>query len=147
MENTFTDILQANTDRATKARGIATLISESKGYVWVGLYDVTSAQISMIASTGETPAIPVFPRNKGLNGRAVANKAVVVVNDVSKDPDYLTTFNKTQSEIIIPIFSPVSNEVVGTIDVESHSKDAFHEADIAFLQACAEQIKSLWAAL
>lgn len=147
MENTFTDILQADTDRATKARGLATLISESKGYVWVGLYDVTSEHISMIASTGETPAVPVFPRNKGLNGRAVANKAVVVVNDVSTDPDYLTTFDKTQSEIIIPILSPVSNEVVGTIDVESHSKDAFHEADIAFLQACAEQIKSLWAPL
>lgn len=145
MENTFTDILQADTDRVTKAKNIVTMIAESKGYSWMGLYDVTAGHIAMIACSGDDPAFPVFPRDKGLNGRAVRNKSVIVVNDVHNDPDYLTTFGKTQSELIIPIISAETNEVVGTIDVESHSKDAFSKADIEFLQTCAGQIRPLWA--
>jgi putative methionine-R-sulfoxide reductase with GAF domain len=144
MENTFTDILQARFDRAAKAKEIATLISASRGYTWVGLYDVTSEHISMIACSGDDPPYPVFPREKGLNGRAIKNKSVIMVNDVQNDADYLTTFSKTQSELIIPIIAPGSNEVVGTIDIESHTKDAFGESDIVFLQTCVQQIMPLW---
>lgn len=144
MENTFTDILQARSDRAAKAKEIATLISASRGYSWVGLYDVSTEHISMIACNGDDPEFPVFPRDKGLNGRAIKNKSVVMVNDVQNDPDYLITFGKTQAELIIPILAPGSNEVVGTIDIESHSKDAFGESDIVFLQTCAQQIMPLW---
>lgn len=144
MENTFIDILHTSADRVSKARDIATLICASRGYSWVGLYDVTPEHISMIACSGDDPAFPVFPREQGLNGRAVKNKSVVVVNDVQNDPDYLTTFGKTQAELIIPIIVPGSNEVVGTIDIESQSKDAFGESDIVFLQTCAQQIMPLW---
>jgi putative methionine-R-sulfoxide reductase with GAF domain len=53
-------------------------------------------------------------------------------------------FGKTQSELIIPIVSNDTNEVVGTIDVESHSKNAFQNIDVEFLEDCAETIRPLW---
>jgi len=143
MENLFTNILESHSNRLIKAKNISALISQKNSYSWVGLYDVTEEHIKMIACTGADPAFPVFPRTKGLNGRAVLNKSTVVVNDVRSDPDYLTTFGKTQSEIIIPVFSR-THDVVGTIDVESHLKNTFRKEDIEFLEDCAEKIKSLW---
>jgi putative methionine-R-sulfoxide reductase with GAF domain len=144
MQNIFTDILNSATTRFAKAKSIAAVICEMKGYSWAGLYDVTQDSIKMIACNRNEPAFPEFPRDKGLNGRAVLNKSAIVVNDVHNDPDYLTTFGETQSELIIPIISSDTNEVVGTIDVESHAKDAFQNRDIEFLNDCAEKIKSLW---
>lgn len=67
----------------------------------------------------------------------------MLVNDVHNDPAYLTTFGKTQAELIIPIIAD-NHEVVGTIDVESHSKNAFQKEDIDFLEDCAAQLTSLW---
>jgi putative methionine-R-sulfoxide reductase with GAF domain len=76
------------------------------------LYDVTNKHIKMIACKGKEPAYPIFPINNGLNGRAVSKKEVIVSNDIQNDPDYLTTFGQTQSEIIIPIISTNTNKVV-----------------------------------
>ena len=118
-------ILISSKPRAAKAEDISQRIAQSCNYSWVGLYDVTDTTIRMIACSSGEPAFPTFPKEQGLNGRAVKNKKVVVVNDVSQDPTYLTTFGKTQSEIIIPIISRITNEVIGTIDVESHFKNAF----------------------
>jgi putative methionine-R-sulfoxide reductase with GAF domain len=94
----------------------------------------------LIACNSGDPAFLTFPKEQGLNGRAVKNKKVVVVNDVSQDPRYLTTFGKTQSEIIIRIISRTTNEVIGTIDVESHFKNAFGDNDIEVLTKCATEI-------
>lgn len=112
-------------------------------YSWAGLYDVSATTIRMIACHGHEPVFTEFPVDKGLNGRAVTAKEIVVVNDIEKDPDYLLTFRKTQSEIIIPVF--ISGEhIAGTIDVESEHKNAFGEKDIEFLSACAKSIRQLW---
>jgi len=144
MKSFFTLIFDSNVDRIAKAKRIADTICRIGHYSWVGLYDVTCDTITMIGCTGNTPAYPSFPRDKGLNGRAVKNKTAVVVNDVQKDPDYLTTFTKTASEVIIPIILSESNEVVGTIDVESDQTNSFQSLDLDLLLCCAEQIKPLW---
>ena len=137
-------ILNSSKTRTEKAKEISQRIAQSCGYSWVGLYDVTDTNIQMIACSSGEPAFPTFPKEQGLNGRAVKNKKAVVVNDVSQDPAYLTTFGKTQSEIIIPIISRITNEVIGTIDVESHFKNAFEGKDIEVLTKYAAEIDSLW---
>jgi GAF domain-containing protein len=90
------------------------------------------------------PTIPSFPRDKGLNGRAVINKKTVVVNDIDKDEDYLLTFRNTKSEIVVPVFDKSGKEVMGTIDVEGETTNAFNEIDVQFLEECARSISELW---
>ena len=135
--------LADGTDRALWRRAAET-IRRAGGYRWVGLYEVTASDIGALAWTGtEAPAFPRFPREKGLNGAAVANQAPVIVQDVSKDPRYLTAFATTGSEAIVPVVSAES-VVVGTIDVESDKRNAFSETDERFLRACAAALGPLW---
>ncbi len=144
-KKSFDIILQSSQGRKEKARLIAEKIKNTKGYSWVGLYDVKEKDIHLISYAGRTePTFTSFPSDKGLNGRANMEKKTVIVNDIDKDEDYLLTFSDTQSEIVVPILSADGKEVKGTIDVESEQENAFGKEDAAFLEECAASIQSLW---
>jgi GAF domain-containing protein len=141
----FTEILSSDKPRNEKAKLIAEKIRSVKNYSWVGLYDVTEKEISMISFSGRSePVFTTFPKDKGLNGKAVIMKQTVIVNDTNKDEDYLLTFSNTESEIIVPVFEENNGKVKGTIDAESETKNAFDKEDAAFLEECATAIQSLW---
>jgi len=126
-------LASSSSDRTTKAREVAGLIRAARDYHWVGLYDVTSTEIAAIAWTGtKAPEFPRFPVTRGLNGAAVAARRPVIVQDVTRDPRYLTTFGATRA---------------GTIDVESDRPNAFTPEDEVFLTGCAEVLVPLWAAV
>jgi L-methionine (R)-S-oxide reductase len=145
-EEQVKDVFAGSWSRLQRARLLAQLVQRERNYHWVGLYDVSKTQISAIAWTGESaPAFPTFPITKGINGAAVAARQSVVVQDVSKDSRYLTTFGQTRAEAIFPIFSS-DGVVVGTIDVESERVNAFGPEDEAFLKQCALLLRPLWKA-
>ena len=139
----LTAIAVRNDDRVSRAKDAAECIRLARNFHWVGLYDVTSSEIRAIAWTGTTPPThPTFPRTQGLNGAAVAEGRPVIINDVRKDPRYLTTFGSTLAEAIVPVRT--GNRIVGTVDVESDRVNAFTPDDEHFLQQCAVAIASLW---
>lgn len=126
--NSIATLLHAADDRTERARKVAELIRNLRGYRWVGIYDVGSESVSIIAHTGlSAPAYPQFPIAQGLTGAAIREKKTVVVGDVRSDSRYLTTFGSTRSEIIIPVLEEETGAVVGTIDVESEETNAFLE--------------------
>ena len=136
-------VLNAPLDRLPKARALAEALRQARAYHWVGLYDVTATQITAIAWTGElTPAYPSFPRSQGLNGAAVASGRALVVQDVTQDPRWLTTFGTSQAEAIFPV--TLRDRVVGTIDVESDRVGAFTQVDEEFLAGAADVLRPLW---
>jgi GAF domain-containing protein len=140
-------LASSSTERSVKAREVAELIREARDYHWVGLYDVTRTEIVAIAWTGtKAPSFPRFPITRGLIGAAVASRRQVVVQDVTRDPRYLTTFGATRAEAIFVVASPIDGRIIGTIDVESERPNAFTPEDEAFLAGCAEALVSLWAA-
>jgi len=143
MEISFTDILNSNQARQEKLRQVAEKIRAARTYSWVGICDINENEIRIIASAGRSePAIPSFPRDKGLNGRAIAKRRTVIVNDTDKDEDYLLTFTNTKSEIVVLVFN--KQQIVGSIDVESETINAFDNDDARFLEECAEKISGLW---
>ena len=145
METSFNEIVNSNKSREQKLKQAAEKIRTVKGYSWVGIYDVGDKEITNIAWAGRSePVIHSFPKDKGLNGRAVMKKQAIIVNDIDKDEDYLLTFTNTQSEIVAPVFDASKQQIVGTIDVESESENAFTDDDIDFLEDCATKISQLW---
>jgi len=145
MDASFIEILTSNNSRSEKARLIADKIRLSGGYPWVGLYDVKESEIKIISGAGRSePLIPSFPKDKGLNGRAVMRGKTVIVNDIDKDEDYLLTFTNTKSEIVVPVFDTTGKQIVGTIDVEGEKTNAFGDEDVKFLEDCAKKISELW---
>ena len=144
METSFTEIMNSTQSREEKLRLVAEKIRLAKGYSWVGIYDVGEKEIKIGSCAGRSePLIPSFPKDKGLNGRAVMQRKAVIANDIEKDEDYLLTFTNTKSEIVVPVFD-ASGQIVGTIDVESEIKNAFNNDDADFLEDCAKKISELW---
>jgi putative methionine-R-sulfoxide reductase with GAF domain len=131
-------------DRRAAAAAIASLIRSYGSYRWVGIYEVGEEEIYVLAWSGPSaPSHPRFPRSAGICGRAVLSRAMVCVDDVTKDPDYLTTLNSTRSEIVVPVLA-TNVEPLGLIDVESEDVAAFSTRDRDVLLACASAARRLW---
>jgi putative methionine-R-sulfoxide reductase with GAF domain/uncharacterized Fe-S cluster protein YjdI len=128
--------------REARAREVAEAVRAARDYTWVGVYDVLESEIAAIAWTGDAPAHPRFPRDKGLNGAVVAQQQTVAVDDVRADSRYLTTFGSTRAECVVPVV--LAGAVVGTIDAASDRAGAFGERDVELLEACARAASSLW---
>jgi L-methionine (R)-S-oxide reductase len=134
-------------ERAIVLWEIADLIRPHGAFRWVGLYDVDYAagMVRNIVWSGPgAPEYPTFPISKGLTGSAIAERRLINVADVTRDPRYLRAFESTRSEIIVPIFDRQGRQVVGTLDVESQIVNAFGAKTQELLQECARMIQPLW---
>ena len=142
--NLIRSMAMGGDDRAAKAKRLAELVQTLGSYRWVGVYDVSSEQVSIIAWSGpNAPEFPTFPATKGLTGAAIAQKKAVIVGDVRNDPRYLTAFGSTLSEIIVPVLSP-DGRVLGTVDVESPNANAFTDRDREMIEQCIQAALPLW---
>ena len=81
-----------------------------------------------------TPHVRI-PVTEGICGAAAASGETVIVDDVNADPRYLSCSIQTKSEIVVPIFA--HGEVIGEIDIDSHTPGAFTEIDRKFLEEAA----------
>ena len=139
--------VSAAAPRIQKLQGIAVLILNSGNYRWVGLYEIdrpAGEVVNLVWDGTGVPEYPRFPIGKGLTGAAIQQRRVINVGDVAADPRYLTAFDSTRSEIIVPILDGQGEKVIGTIDVESERTNAFDEQTEQLLMSCAEVIAPLW---
>ncbi len=138
------EIVADNGSRRERLRALAADIHAAGNYRWVGIYEVTPAQVRMLVFSGpHPPAHPVFSRDRGLTGEALRQEKTVVAGDVKNDPNYLTAFGDTRSEMIVLAHS--GGQVVGTIDAESDRLNAFGDRDRNVLERVAELIAPLLA--
>jgi diguanylate cyclase (GGDEF)-like protein len=77
---------------------------------------------------------------RGLISRCLRERGVVLVPDVSTEPDYIATpvTEATRSELDVPI--SVDGRLWGAISVQSEETDAFDEEDARLLRAVADQL-------
>lgn len=110
-------------------------------YNWVGFYMLDKSDREMLllgpfhGAATEHTRIPV---TKGICGAAVSQGRTVIVDDVASDPRYLACSLETQSEIVVPIRA--NGQIVGELDIDSHSSGAFGSEDRTFLEECVEII-------
>jgi L-methionine (R)-S-oxide reductase len=129
--------------RDERAQRIADLIRTSTDRRWVGIYEVTPTEVVNLAWSGPAPpAYPHFSADQGLTGAAIKARETVVANDVARDPRYLTALASTGSELIVPVI--VGDEVVGTLDVEDQSTDAFSDDDRRLFERVAGEMGPLY---
>jgi GAF domain-containing protein len=111
---------------------------------WVGFYMIEKGGI------GEDPMLVLgpyvgaitphtrIPMNQGICGVAASSGRTVIVDDVNADPRYLACSLETKSEIVVPIF--VKGEVVGELDIDSHTPAAFTADDRQLVEHCARLV-------
>ncbi len=83
-------------------------------------------------------AVSDVPVSQGIVGRAVRTGSAVVVHDVTRDPDYLPMDPEMRSEIAVPL--KVGHRVLGVLDAESRTLDAFTPDDERVLTTLASQL-------
>ena len=134
-------------DRATKAKRIVDAIREEGSWLWVGIYDADFQRglVVNIAWSGySAPSHAAFPITQGLTARAIAGRRTINVGNVADDSGYMTTFDSTRAEIIVPILG-YGDRVIGTLDVESEHLNAFDVEAQALLEECARVLAEFWA--
>jgi PAS domain S-box-containing protein len=122
------------------------LIFDTFNYYNVNLFLVDKQSGDLIFTAGcggfRLPA-PLGVRIKppaGIVGTCFTKRETVLVNDVNKESSYLYIegLPETRSEMAIPI--RWRDTVIGVLDVQSSSFDAFDKEDVLTLQVLAEQI-------
>jgi phosphoserine phosphatase RsbU/P len=78
---------------------------------------------------------PMLRSGKGIVGHVIRTGDTVVAPDVRRDSHYVEGRAQTRSEMAVPIVS--NGEVIGALNLESDSFDAFSAADVEVLDAFA----------
>lgn len=107
-------------------------------YNWVGFYLVDPADSKYLIVgpfVGSFTPNARFPLEKGLCGAAATSGKVVVVDDVTKDPRYLSGSNLVKSEIVVPIFA--GKKLAAELDIESYFTNTFTKDEQEFVEASA----------
>ena len=129
-------------DLASLQEFSVSLIAERlPNYDWVGFYMLDPSEDGVLVLgpfRGAATEHTRIPITQGICGAAVAQGQTVIVEDVSSDPRYLSCSIETRSEIVVPI--QANGSIVGEIDIDSHTLNAFGEEDRSFLEECAAVI-------
>lgn len=152
METNYQKLAEELTVLADAAASVEDLMSVIVGrlqerlrhFDWVGFYMIEKGRL------GEEPTLVLgpyvgavtphtrIPLNQGICGAAVSTGQTVVVDDVNADPRYLACSIETKSEIVAPVF--VKDNVVGELDVDSHTPAAFTADDRTLVEHCAKLV-------
>ncbi|PNR96201.1 GAF domain-containing protein [Petrotoga sp. 9PWA.NaAc.5.4] len=128
-------------DRNQVLKIICELLAERIPYYnWVGFYLVDEKEkdsLTLGPFVGEPTEHTKIKFGQGICGQAASTKTTFIVDDVSKEDNYLSCSPKTQSEIVVPIFDK-KGKIVGEIDIDSHNKASFDSDDHNFLEAIAK---------
>ena len=113
---------------------------------WVGVYLLRpeGEELWLHNYVGSSTEHALIPVGTGVCGTAVAEKANLIVDDVSQVENYLACNPHVQSEMVVLIRA--GDEIFGQIDIDSSEKAAFTADDEAALSAVADKLAEQLAA-
>lgn len=126
---------QSGDDADARLQAVCDLLKqEVPHYDWVGFYlvDPKKERELVLGPFAGAPTEHVrIAFGQGICGQAAETKKTFVVQDVSAESNYLACSPDVQSEIVLPLLH--QGEVMGELDIDSHTVGAFSEEDRAFL--------------
>lgn len=133
------EIAEGPAARDPKLLETARLLKRSVAhYDWVGFYvfDQSSRNELVLGPfAGEPTEHTRIPFGKGICGQAAIRGESFIVDDVSKETNYLSCSPRVKSEIVVPVFK--DGDVVAELDIDSHKLSPFTEDEKNFLErAC-----------
>ena len=123
---------------------VATLLRrEVPHYDWVGFYLVVAGRrLELGPYDGEPTEHTSIQFGSGICGQAAEREETFVVQDVSRETNYLSCSAKVKSEIVVPVFK--AGRIVGELDIDSHQLEAFTAEDRAFLEELCRELGLLF---
>ena len=111
---------------------------------WVGFYIADREQrvLHLGPYVGESAEHTRIPFAQGICGQVAESESPLIVQDVSKETNYLSCSQLVKSEIVVPVFR--YGNAVGQIDIDSHTAAAFSGEDEEFLVRVCEVVSNLF---
>lgn len=136
-------ILNGDSDKNEKLLEVCKILeNEIPYYNWVGFYIAEGNEIVLGPFVGEPTEHVRIPFGKGICGQAAEREETFIVQDVSKETNYLSCSLKVKSEIVVPVFR--DGRVVGELDIDSHSISPFTSEDKAFLERVCDIVSRIF---
>jgi len=105
---------------------------------WTGIYLLKGDALELDNFIGRPTEHVRIPVGKGICGSAVSKKGNVIVDDVSKESNYLACSIQTRSEIVVLLRD--GERILGEIDIDSDEPSAFGREDELALEKIADII-------
>jgi L-methionine (R)-S-oxide reductase len=121
--------------RDQKLKGICMLLSGTiDHYDWVGFYlaDGRKKELTLGPFVGEPTEHTKIPFGSGICGQAAQTKETFIVQDVSRETNYLSCSPLVKSEIVVPVFK--GDKVAAELDIDSHTASPFSDEEREFLE-------------
>jgi L-methionine (R)-S-oxide reductase len=121
---------------------VGLLMASCPHYDWVGIYLLNDEKTLRLGPfRGEPSPHTVIPIESGICGAAAREKVTIIVPDVNADPRFLACSLRTRSEIVVPIKR--GEDVLGEIDIDSDTPDAFKDIDRRMLETIAQRLAEI----
>ena len=119
-------------------RTVVEAVAQTFGYTQVSLYLLQDGMLRLQHQVGYDNVITEIPLTSGVSGRAVRTGRAILIEDATKDPDFLGAIPGVVSEVCVPLFD--EGQVVGVLNVESISGVKLNEADFRLLTTVGEHV-------
>ena len=111
---------------------VAVLHHKMESFFWTGFYCLKEGEL--IVKTYQGPvACQLLEKNKGVCWAAINQGKTIIVPDVHKFPGHIACDSRSKSEIVVPLRDR-NNTIIGVLDVDSSSLNAFDEIDAVGLE-------------
>jgi L-methionine (R)-S-oxide reductase len=128
-------IIEGSGSREKKLQRICDLLRREVPYFdWVGFYltDAENPDDLVLGPFNGAPTEHVrISVGTGICGRAAHTRRMFVVQDVSKETNYLACSPDVKAEIVLPVL--IGGRVWGELDIDSHTLAPFSSEDGEFL--------------
>jgi L-methionine (R)-S-oxide reductase len=112
---------------------------ERDRFDWVGVYEVKGAALVLGPFRGPRPeGHEEIAIGEGVCGSVARSAKTEVVADVSRRSGHIQCFIGTRSEAVAPIVR--EGRVLGVLDVDSDTLDAFGDAEVKVIEEAAAEI-------
>jgi len=133
------ELLNKTQNKTAKMATVAALLfHKMPHFFWVGFYILLEGDLTVGPYQGPL-ACQILKKNKGVCWSCVLEKKTMVVPDVHKFPGHIPCDSRSNSEIVVPLYSP-EREIWAVLDVDSTDLDAFSGTDRIWLEKIAALI-------
>lgn len=101
---------------------------------WTGFYRVTAPELLKIGPYQGGHGCLVIPFARGVCGAAARSGKTLIVPDVEAFSDHIACSSTTRSEIVLPVRNG-AGRLLGVLDLDSNTPDAFTQTDADRLEA------------
>ncbi len=141
--NEVREIIDGAKNTHEKLKEVCELLKENVYYYdWVGFYGVENEELVLKAFAGGKVTHTRIPFGKGVCGRAAVKKECIMVEDVSKETNYLSCNPNVKAEIVVPVIK--NEKVVGELDIDSYTLSPFSYEDKRFLEVVCSHVSYLF---